>query len=70
MGLKIDGLISEYQGSIYANDWSEIYDDNWNIRPELMREFLSEPFREYIMNSKRTKDEFPEFYELIREVVE
>ena len=26
--LKMDGLISEYQGRIYANDWSEIYDDN------------------------------------------
>lgn len=68
--LKMDGLISEYQGRIYANDWSEIYDDNWNIKPELMQEFMSEPFREYIMNPKRTKNEFPEFYELIREVVE
>lgn len=68
--MKINGLVSEYQGRIYANDWSEIYDENWNVRTELIAEFISEPFREYVKNPQRLKNDFPEFYQLIKEAVE
>ncbi len=68
--LKNDRFVSEYQGRLYVNDWSEIYNEQWEIRGELLQEFISEPFREYIENPKRLKDYFPDFYELIRETVE
>ena len=63
-------MVSEYQGRLYVSDWSEIYDDNWNINSELLQEFISEPFREYIQNPDRLRERFPEFYGLIREAVE
>lgn len=68
--LKSEKFVSDYQGRLYVTDWPEIYDENWNIRPELLQEFMSEPFREYIENPERMKKEFPEFYELIKEAVE
>lgn len=68
--LKNHNFVSEYQGRLYVNDWSEIYDENWNVRSEILQEFISEPFREYIQNPERLKNEFSEFYELIREMVE
>lgn len=70
MLLKDERFVSEYQGRLYTNDWSEIYDENWNIRGELLQEFISEPFREYILNPERLKNDFPDFYELIKEAVE
>ena len=47
-----DLFVSEYQERIYVEDWDEIYDENWNIRDDRMWEFIAEPFREYIVNSK------------------
>lgn len=68
--IKSEKMVSEYQGRLYVSDWSEIYDENWNINSELVQEFMSEPFREYIQNPDRLRERFPEFYELIREAVE
>lgn len=68
--LKNPKFVSEYQGRLYVNDWSEIYDENWNIKPENLQEFVSEPFREYFENTERMKKEFPEFYKMIEEVIE
>ncbi len=68
--LHNDKFVSEYQGRIYAEDWSEIYDQNWEIRSNLLQEFVSEPFREYMQDPKRLEKEFPEFYEMIKEAVE
>lgn len=68
--IKDDRFVSEYQGCVYIKDWSELLDEEMNVRPELLAEFISEPFREYIQNPKRLKKEFPEFYELIKEMVE
>lgn len=68
--LKDKRLVSEYQGRIYVNDWAEILDENWKIRSEVLQEFASEPFREYIQNREVLEKKFPEFYELIKEAVE
>ena len=68
--LKNPKFVSEYQGRLYVNDWSEIYDENWNIKPENLQEFVSEPFRDYFENTERRKKEFPEFYKMIEEVIE
>lgn len=68
--LKNENFVSDYQGRMYVNDWSEIYDENWRIRPKVLQEFISEPFREFIENPERLKNDFPEFYKLIKEAVE
>ncbi len=68
--LKSEKWVSEYQGRLYVTDWSEIYDEDWNIKSELLQEFASEPFREYIQNPDRLRNEFPDFYEMIKEAVE
>ena len=61
---------TEYQGRVYIQDWSELLDEKMNIRPELLGEFISEPFKEYIQDPERLRKEFPEFYKLIKEMVE
>lgn len=68
--IKNSQFVSEYQGRVYINDWSELLDENMDVRPELLAEFMAEPFREYIQNQKRLKNDFPEFYAIIREAVE
>jgi len=35
-------FVSEYQGRLYVNHYSEIFDDNWVLKPELLEEFVSE----------------------------
>lgn len=70
MLLKDDRFVSEYQGRLYTDDWSEIYDENWKLRGELLQEFISEPFREYILNLEQLKNDFPDFYKLVKEAVE
>ena len=60
-------FVSEYQGRLYVEDWSEIYDANWNVRSEVLQEFVSEIFREYIQNPERLQQEFQECYNLIEE---
>lgn len=68
--IKSDAFVSEYQGRMYADDWDEIYDENWRIRDEKLWEFISEPFREYIQNPKALKAKYPEFYNFVKEAVE
>ena len=68
--MKSSQFISEYQGRLYVDDWSEIYDAHWNVKSEILKEFISEPFREYISNPQKLRKEFPEMYKLIKEAVE
>ncbi len=51
------------------SDWSEIYDENWNIKSEILQEFMSEPFREYIQNLRQMKEKFLQFYQMIEEAL-
>lgn len=67
--LKDSRFVSEYQGRLYVSDWSEIYDENWNIKSEILQEFMSEPFREYIQNPRQMKEKFPQFYQMIEEAL-
>jgi SPP1 gp7 family putative phage head morphogenesis protein len=67
--IKSDKFVSEYQGRVYISDWSELLDDNMLVRPELLAEFMSEPFREYIECPDRLKQMFPQFYQIISEVL-
>lgn len=63
-------FVSEYQGRLYVKEAKEAYDENGNFRKEIMKEFVSEPFREYFENPKRLQEEFLDFYELIKECIE
>lgn len=67
--IKNNQFLSDYQGRLYVDDWSEIYDEDWNIKPENLAEFMSESFRQYIMNPEKLKKEFPKFYEIIEEAL-
>lgn len=67
--IKNDQFLSDYQGRLYVDDWSEIYDEDWNIKPENLQEFTSEAFREYVTNPERLKKEFPKFYGIIEEAL-
>ncbi len=68
--IKSDKFVSDYQGRVYINDWSELLDENMEIKQELLAEFISEPFREYVQNPERLKTGFPDLYEMIKEAVE
>ena len=52
------------------DDYSEIFDDNWVIKPELLKEFVSEPFRVYMKDPEMMKAKYPEFYDLITEAIQ
>lgn len=67
--LEKDGLVSSYQGRIYAETVWDAFDSEGNFRDELMMEFVSEPFREYIANPEMVKSKCPELYDLIEEAV-
>ena len=67
--MKDSRFVSDYQGRLYVSDWSEIYDSDWNVRSEILQEFMSEPFREYIENPGRMREKFPEFYRMIEEAL-
>lgn len=67
--IKSDKFVSEYQGRVYIQDWSELLDANMLVKPELLAEFVSEPFREYIEQPEHLKQVFPQFYQMISEVL-
>lgn len=67
--LENDGFVSQYQGRIYADTVWDAFDSDGNFRDELMMEFVSEPFREYIANPDTVKNKCPELYNLIEEAV-
>ena len=68
--IKDDRFVSDYQGRVYIDDWSELLDEEMCIKPELLVEFISEAFREYIENPERLEKEFPKFYKMIMRAVE
>lgn len=67
--LKSEHLVSEYQGRIYAETMEEAFDADGRFKDELMLEFISEPFREYMEKPEDLRRKSPELYQMIREVV-
>ena len=63
-------FVSEYQGRIYADSIWDAFDENGAFRQDLLWEFVSEPFREYIENPDNLRKKSRELYDLIRETVE
>ena len=62
-------FISEYQGRIYADTIWDAFDDEGNFRYELMKEYVSEGFREYIENPMNLLTKDPELFLMLSEVV-
>lgn len=67
--LENDRFVSPYQGRIYAETVWDAFDDDGNFRDELMMEFVSEPFREYVADPVMVKAKCRELYDLIEEAV-
>lgn len=63
-------LISEYQGRIYTDYIMDAFDEDGNFKDELLWEFISEPFREYVEDPENLKRKSAELFNLIRRVVE
>lgn len=64
-----DKFISEYQGRIYVDSLLDAGYNDGSIKHEFMYEFISEGYREYIMNGNHLKDVNPELYELLKEAL-
>lgn len=62
-------LVSEYQGRIYACEVLKAFDKNGEFRYDLLWEFVSEAFREYIINPDLLKEKSSELFSFMREVV-
>lgn len=62
-------FISEYQGRAYVSDINELINADGSIRIDSMHEFISEGYREYIMNGEQLKKVNPELYKLLKEVL-
>lgn len=62
-----DKFISEYQGRIYIDSIMDVKNTDGSLRTEFMYEYISEGYREYIMNSSRLRDVNPELHKLFKE---
>ncbi len=63
--LENDNFISQYQGRIYVENIFDAFDKKGNFKDDLLWEFLSEPFREYMYEPDNLKAKCAELYELI-----
>ena len=64
----IPGLINLYQGRIYKIKRAEdAFDKDGNLKIELLQEFFSVPYPEFVYKPKKLKKEHPEWYNLFKE---
>jgi len=68
--VKNGHLVSEYQGRIYADSQEAAFGEDGKLNDGLLYEFVSEAFLEYIEAPENLKKNFPEFYGLVKEMVE
>lgn len=70
--LKKNTFISDYQGRIYveANDIFEAFEPDGRFKDDLLWEFVSEGFRQYMEDPEVIKDKCPELFTLIEEAVQ
>ncbi|MDE7299553.1 MAG: minor capsid protein [Lachnospiraceae bacterium] len=68
--VKNNRFVSDYQGRIYVDDIFEAFEPDGAFKDDLLWEYVSEAFREYIQNPDRLKAKDIELYNLIAEAVE
>ena len=62
-------FISQYQGRVYCETIWDAFDDEGNFKSDLLWEFSSEGFREYIENPEKLKKRNPELYSMLEEAL-
>lgn len=62
-------FVSEYQGRVYCDTVWDAFDESGNFRSDLLWEFTSEGFREYIENPENLKSVNPKLYKLLEEAL-
>ena len=67
--IRNKNLLSDYQGRIYAYEVLKAFDKDGEFRYDLLWEFISEAFREYIINPDSLKEKNSELFNYMREVV-
>lgn len=69
MFIRRPTFVSDYQGRIYSDTIWDAFDDNGNFRYELLMEFVSEAFREYVENPGNLLVKNRELFLLLSEVM-
>lgn len=67
--LSREQFVSQYQGRIYINNIFDAFKTDGTFSDELLWEFMSEPFRQYVENPMLLKEKSPEIFALIEEAV-
>lgn len=62
-------FVSQYQGRVYCETVWDAFDENGDFRSDLLWEFLSEGFREYIEHPEELRKKNPRLYDLIVEAI-
>ena len=62
-------FVSIYQGKTYVKNYRDAFNDDYSIKIEPMKEFVSEIFREYWIDPNSLKNNYPEYYKLIEDAV-
>lgn len=60
-------FVSEYQGRIYVENIFDAFNLDGSFKDDLLWEFMSEPFREYIEHPELLKANYPVFYDFLEE---
>lgn len=64
-----DSLVDEYQGRIYAKDRASAFDDDGNLRTDLMMEFIAVPYQLYMESPSELKRRDPILFDMIERAV-
>lgn len=67
--IENSSFVSEYQGRVYCETIWDAFDENGDFRSDLLWEFSSEGFREFIENPANLKLKNPKLYDLIEEAL-
>lgn len=67
--LSREQFVSQYQGRIYINNIFDAFKPDGTFSDELLWEFMSEPFRQYVEAPMLLKEKSPEIFALIEEAV-
>lgn len=64
--VQCEGLIDEYQGRLYAENYQDIFDENGSVNVDIAWDFLAVPISQYFTNPGGLEAKDPEMYEFIR----
>lgn len=71
--VKHDDFFTDYQGRLYSeglDDYSELFDNNFQVRPDRLWELISETLPHYMANEKAPNATIQTIFDLIKESME